>query len=65
MEKFLTKYNDYRKELIERGKKKLENSRYEKIIKEYDNIIKDWKKERMADTKNSEYDNERKLLTRL
>lgn len=65
MANFLTKYNDYRKELIERGKKELENREYEKIIKEYDNIIKDWKKEWMADTKNSEYDNERKLLTRL
>ena len=35
------------------------------IIKEYDNIIKDWKKEWMSDTKNSEYDNKRKLLTRM
>ena len=34
MENFLTKYNNYRKELIQREKKKFENSEYEKIIKE-------------------------------
>ena len=65
MAKFLTKYNNYRKELIQKGRKKFGKSEYEKIIKEYDNIIKDWKKEWMSDTKNSEYDNERKLLTRM
>ncbi len=65
MAKFLTKYNNYRKELIQKGRKKFGNREYEKIIKEYDNIIKDWKKEWMSDTKNSEYDNERKLLTRM
>lgn len=64
MARFLTKYNNYRKELIQKGKK-FGNTEYEKIIKEYDNIIKDWKKEWMSDTKNSEYDNERKVLTRM
>ena len=62
---FLTKYNNYRKELIQKGRKKFGNSEYEKIIKEYDKIIKDWKKEWMSDTKNSEYDNERKVITRM
>lgn len=37
----------------------------EKIRKEYEDIIKEWKKEWMADTNNSEYDNERKLLSRM
>lgn len=40
MARFLTKYNNYRKELIQKGKK-FGNTEYEKIIKEYDNIIKD------------------------
>ena len=65
MARFFTKYNNYRKELIQKGRKKFGNSEYEKIIKEYDKIIKDWKKEWMSDTKNSEYDNERKVLTRM
>lgn len=65
MAKFLTKYNNYRNELIQKGRKKFRKAEYKKIRKEYDEIIKDWKKEWMSDTKNSEYDNERKLLTRM
>lgn len=65
MAEFLTKYNEYRKELIEKGKEKLEEKEYQKIIKEYDEIIREWKKEWMADKNNPEYDNERKLLSRM
>lgn len=65
MAEFLTKYNKYRKELIEKGKEELERQEYIKIINEYDEIIKIWKKEWMADKNNPEYDNERKLLSRM
>lgn len=65
MANFLTKYNDYRKELIQKGKERLEEDEYNKIIEEYNEIIKLWKKEWMTDRNNSEYDNERKLLSRM
>lgn len=65
MAEFLTKYNKYRKELIEKGKEELERQEYIKIINEYDEIIKIWKKEWTADKNNPEYDNERKLLSRM
>lgn len=65
MAKFLTKYNNYRKELIEKGIEKFEEKEYNKIIKEYDEIIKVWKKEWMNDTCNSQYEEERKLLSRM
>lgn len=65
MAEFLTKYNEYRKELIAKGKEKFEEKEYNKIIAEYDEIIKIWKKEWMADKENPEYDNERKLLSRM
>ena len=63
--KFLTKYNEYRKELIEKGQKSFEEKEYNKILSEYNEIIKIWKKEWMADEKNPVYDDERKLLTRM
>lgn len=65
MSNFLTKYNKYRKEQIEQGKEKFDEKEYKKIIDEYDEIIKNWKKEWMSDKNNPEYDNERKLLTRM
>lgn len=65
MSKFFTKYNKYRKELINSGKEKFEEGEYKKIINEYDEIIKNWKKEWMTDKNNPEYDNERKLLSRM
>ena len=65
MAEFFTKYNDYRKELIQKGKEKFEEKEYQKIIKEYEEIIKEWKKEWMSDNNNPEYDNERKLLSRM
>ena len=65
MSKFLTKYNEYRKELIENGKEKFEEREYNKILSEYDEIIKIWKKEWMTDENNPVYDDERKLLTRM
>lgn len=65
MSEFFTKYNKYRKELINSGKEKFEEEEYKKIINEYDEIIKNWKKEWMSDKNNPEYDNERKLLSRM
>ncbi len=65
MANFLTKYNKYRKEQIEQGKENFEEEEYKKIIDEYDEIIKNWKKEWMSDKNNPEYDNERKLLSRM
>ena len=65
MADFLTKYNRYRKELIQKGIEKFEEEEYNKIIKEYDEIIKMWKKEWMHDKNNPEYDDERKLLSRM
>ncbi len=65
MSKFLTKYNDYRKELIEQGQEKFGEKEYKEIIEEYDEIIKMWKKEWMKDENNPEYDGERKLLSRM
>lgn len=65
MAEFLTKYNKYRNEQIQQGKEKFDEEEYKKIIDEYDEIIKNWKKEWMADKENPEYDNERKLLSRM
>ena len=65
MSEFLTKYNQYRKEMIENGTEKFEEEEYQKIIKEYDEIIKEWKKEWTSDSKNPQYEDERKLLTRM
>ena len=65
MAEFLTKYNNYRKELIKKGIKKFEEDEYNKIIKEYEEIIKVWKKEWMNDKCNPQYDDERKLLSRM
>lgn len=65
MADFLTKYNNYRNELIEKGKEKFEEEEYNNILKEYEDIIKLWKKEWMMDNDNPEYDKERKLLSRM
>ena len=65
MSSFLTKYNEYRKELIQKGKEKFAEKEYQKITKEYDEIIKEWKKEWVKDSKNPQYEDERKLLTRM
>lgn len=65
MARFLSKYNEYRKELIQKGVEKFEEEEYAKIINEYDEIIRMWKKEWMADKNNPEYDTERKLLSRM
>ncbi len=65
MAEYLTKYNNYRKELIDKGTEKFEEEEYNKIINEYEEIIKLWKKEWMTDKNNPEYDNERKLLSRM
>ncbi len=45
MAEFLTKYNDYRKELINKGIEKFREQELKKIINEYDEIIRNWKKE--------------------
>ena len=65
MANFLTKYNEYRKELIAKGEEKFGDKEYRQIINEYDEIIRDWKKEWMADNDNPLYDDERKLLSRM
>lgn len=65
MAEFLTKYNNYRKELIQKGIEKLEEQEYTKIINEYDEIIRIWKREWMSDKNNPQYDDERKLLSRM
>ena len=65
MSEFLTKYNEYRKKLIAKGKKKFEEQEYSKIINEYDEIIKLWKKEWMTDKYNPQYEDERKLISRM
>ena len=65
MAEFLTKYNDYRKELIDKGIEKFEEQELEKIIDEYDEIIRAWKKEWLTDKYNPQYDEERKLLSRM
>lgn len=65
MADFLTKYNNYRKELIDKGIEKFKKQELEKIINEYDEIIRIWKKEWMTDKYNPQYDEERKLLSRM
>lgn len=65
MAKFLTKYNEYRKELIAKGQDKFEDNEYSQILNEYDEIIREWKKEWMADKNNPSYNDERKLLSRM
>ena len=65
MAEFLTKYNNYRKDLIEKRKDKFEEEEYNKIISEYEEIIRIWKKEWMSDKNNPQYDDERKLLSRM
>ena len=65
MAKFLTNYNEYRKELICKGKERFEENEYKQISNEYDEIIKEWKKEWMGDKNNPLYDEERKLLSRM
>ena len=65
MADFLTKYNEYRKELIQKGIEKFHEKEYNEIMKEYEGIIKIWKKEWMSDKNNPQYDEERKLLSRM
>ena len=65
MSKFLTKYNEYRKKLIAKGQEKFEDNEYSQILNEYEEIIREWKKEWMADNDNPFYDDERKLLSRM
>ena len=65
MAKFLTKYNEYRKELITKGQERFEDNEYNEILNEYDKIIREWKKEWMGDNDNPLYDDERKLLSRM
>lgn len=65
MAMFLTKYNEYRKELIAKGEEKFGDKEYKQIMNEYDEIIRGWKKEWMTDNDNPLYDDERKLLSRM
>ena len=65
MSEFLTYYNDYRNKLIDEGKTKFEEKEYNQIIAEYDEIIRNWKKEWMKDENNPSYDDERRLLERM
>ena len=65
MADFLTKYNSCRKELIQKEIEKFEEEEYNRIMNEYDEIIKKWKIEWMNDNNNPEYDDERKLLSRM
>lgn len=52
MAEFLTKYNNYRNELIKKRVEKFKEQEYQKIIDEYEEIIKIWKKEWMNDKNN-------------
>lgn len=65
MANFLTKYNEYRNELIAKGKEKFEDNEYNQIRKEYAEIIKKWNKEWQNYKNNPSYDEERKLLSRM
>lgn len=65
MAKFLTRNNKYRNELIAKGIERFDEQEYQKIINEYDEIIRSWKKEWMSDENNPQYDDERKLLSRM
>lgn len=65
MSEFLTKYSEYREQMIQNGEKEFSIEKYQEIMNEYDEIIKTWKKEWMQDEKNPVYDDERKLLTRM
>lgn len=66
MADFLKKYNKRRDELIQQGKEKFDETEYNQIIAEYNEIIKLWKKEWMKDANNNpQYDEERKLLSRM
>ena len=65
MAKFLTRNNEKRNKKIAKGEEKFTEKEYEEIMQEYDEIIKVWKKEWMRDKKNPQYDEERKLLTRM
>lgn len=64
MAEFLSKCNNRRKELKEAKVEKFEREEYERLQKEYDEILYNWKHEWMRDEKNPLYDEERKLLTR-
>ena len=52
-------------QIIQKGIEKFNSKEYKKIINEYDEIIVFWKKEWMADKNNPQYDDERKLLSRI
>ncbi len=65
MAKFLTKYNEERDEKIAKGIEKFKEEEYREIMREYEEIIKVWKKEWMTDKENPQYEEERKLLTRM
>ena len=51
--------------LIAKGQEKFEDNEYSQILNEYEEIIREWKKEWMADNDNPLYDDERKLLSRM
>lgn len=64
MAEFLTKCNNRRNELKEKGIKSFGAGEYEELIKEFETILYNWKHEWMRDENNGLYDEERKLLTR-
>lgn len=65
MSRFLKENNKYRDKLIEEGIESFSQEEYDSLMVEYEEILRACKKEWMADTKSSVYDEERKILTRL
>lgn len=64
MSNFLTKCNELRDKLKEKGIKKFKEKEYKNLLKEYDEILYKWKREWMKDEDNPVYEEERKLLIR-
>ena len=64
MSEFLSKCNKLRNEFKENGFTKFDKGIYNALIREYEDILHNWKHEWMRDEKNPVYDDERKLLIR-
>lgn len=65
MAEFLSKYNLKRNNLIKNGVTSFSKIEYSNIIKEYETIIDEWKKELREDTNNYLLGDELKLWTRM
>ena len=66
MDKFIKKCIHCRKQLISQKRNSFENAEIESLMKEEEEIFKEWKKEWMSSipSENAAYDDERKLLAR-